>query len=210
MSPHRRSVAALHRFRHRSPWLKCPRTGLACRLAHALVALAAALPLEAHSEPGGTFMVGACKLETIGPGVVAAVLDGRTLQLDGGREARLAGIETGSAGMQPHPSALLRQLVGRTAILRRIGPEQDRYGRLLVHLFVAEDGSERWIQADLVERGEARVSTRVGDPACARQLLTRESKARDAKLGLWAEPIHGIMRAEEPAGIAAARGRFAI
>src|SRR5947208_2029859 len=210
MSPRRRSVAALHRFRDRSTWLKCPRTGLACRLARALVAPAAALPLEAHPEPGGTFMVGACKLETIGPGAITAIVDGRTLLLDGGREARLAGIEIGSTSTQLPPSALLPSLVGRTAILRRIGPEQDRYGRLLAHLFVALDGPERWIQADLVERGEARVSGRVGDPVCARELLARESKAREAKLGVWAEPIHGIMRAEEPAGIAAARGSFAI
>jgi len=154
--------------------------------------------------------VGACKLETIGPGAITAIVDGRTLLLDGGRKARLAGIETGGAGTQLPPSALLPSLVGRTAILRRIGPEQDRYGRLLAHLFVALDGPERWIQADLVERGEARVSGRVGDPVCARELLARESKAREAKLGVWAEPIHGIMRAEEPAGIAAARGSFAM
>src|SRR5207248_10917894 len=89
VSPHC-SVAALHRFRDRSTWLKCPRTGLACRLARALVALAAALPLEAHPEPGGTFMVGACKLETIGPGAITAIVDGRTLLLDGGASRFMA------------------------------------------------------------------------------------------------------------------------
>jgi hypothetical protein len=180
------------------------------------MALAAVFALEAHSEDGGTFMVGACKLETIGPGVVTGIVDARTVLLDGGREARLAGIETATTGPQTRTSEVLPSLVGRNAILRRIGAggaagaEQDRYGRLPVHLFVSEHGSERWIQADLVERGEARVSSRIGDRACARELLARESKAREAKLGVWAEPIYGIMPADEPAAVAAERGRFAI
>jgi len=186
-----------------------PRTGHGRRLARALIALGAVLPLEAHPEDG-TFMAGACKFETIGPGVVTGVVDARTLLLDGGREARLAGIETAATSPNAGPDEILRSLVGRTATLRRIGAEQDRYGRLLVHLFVAENGSERWIQADLIERGRARVAPRVGDRGCARELLARESKAREAKLGVWAEPIYGIMRADEPAAVAAARGRFAI
>jgi endonuclease YncB( thermonuclease family) len=145
---------------------------------------AAALPLEAHPETGATFMVGGCKLETIGPGFVTAIVDSRTVALDGAREARLSAIETGSADPQAHPSTLLASLIGRAVILRRVGPEQDRYGRLLVHLFVSENGSERWIQADLVEHGDASVSARVGDPACAGLLLAREDKARKAKLGM--------------------------
>jgi len=172
--------------------------------------LAAVLPLEAHSEDGGTFMVGACKFETIGPGIVTGIVDARTVALDGGREARLAGIEIGAAGAKADIGGVLRSVIGHDAMLRRIGAAHDRYGRLLVHLFVSEAGSERWIQGDLLERGEARVSSRIGDRACARELLTRESKAREAKLGMWAEPVYGIMRADEPAAVAAARGRFAI
>ena len=158
-------------------------------------------------------MVGACKLDTIGPGVVTGIVDARTVLLDGGREARLAGIEIATAGPAAGGGEVLPSLVGRDAILRRIGAagaEQDRYGRLMVHLFVSEHGSERWIQADLIERGQARVASRVGDRACARELLARESKAREAKLGVWAEPVYGIMQAEEPAAVAAERGRFAI
>ena len=188
--------------------MNCPRTGLR-RLPRALIALAAIFPFEAHPEDGGTFMVGACRLETIGPGIVTGVTDARTVLLDGGREALLAGIEVGAAA-PARPSAILSSLVGRGVTLRKIGAEQDRYGRLLVHLFVSENGAERWIQADFLESGEARVASRVGDPACARALLARERKARNGKLGMWAEPIYGIMRADEPAALTAERGRFAI
>src|SRR5947209_17746715 len=137
----RRSVAALGRFRG-GPWLNSPRTGHCRRLGRALIALAAFLPLEAHPEDGGTFMAGACKLETIGPGVVTGVVDAHTLQLEGGRQARLAGIEIGSPGVQTRAGGPLASLVGRTVTVRRIGAEQDRYGRLLVHLFASESGSE--------------------------------------------------------------------
>jgi Staphylococcal nuclease homologue len=176
--------------------LNCPRTGHGW-FARALIALAAIFPREAHPEDGGKFMVGACKLETSGPGIVTGVVDARTVLLDGGRP-------------RARPSEVLSSLVGRGATLRKIGAEQDRYGRLLVHLFVSENGAERWIQADLLERGEARVASRVGDRACARELLASEAKARDAKLGMWAEPVYGIMRADEPAALMAERGRFAV
>ncbi|HYS47780.1 MAG TPA: thermonuclease family protein, partial [Xanthobacteraceae bacterium] len=59
-------------------------------------------------------------------------------------------------------------------------------------------------------RGHARVAPRIGDRACAAELLARERAARDAKLGLWAEPYYVIRRAEDPAALATERGRFAI
>jgi endonuclease YncB( thermonuclease family) len=176
----------------------------------AVFALAAALPLEAHPESGGTWMVGACKLETIGPGVVAGVADARTLVLAGGRQVRLAGIEAGTGEQADLASEELKSaLLGRSVILRRIGAEEDRYGRLVAQLFLAEGGSERWIQAELLERGRARVAARVGDRACARELLAREMRAREAELGLWAEAYYGIRRADDST-LAAERGRFAI
>src|SRR5260370_34418828 len=90
----RRSVAALGRFRDGSPWLNSPRTGFGRRLARAVMALAAGFALEAHSEDGGTFMVGACKLATIGPGIVTGLVDARTGVPHGGRGGGRAGIET--------------------------------------------------------------------------------------------------------------------
>jgi Staphylococcal nuclease homologue len=189
-----------------------PRTGCFGRIVRVLTALAAALPLEAHPEDGGTFMVGACKFETIGPGAVAGIVDARTLLLEGGRQARLAAIEVDVAEPATGPNALLSSLLGRDATLRRIGTgaQEDRYGRLLVQLFVDDAGTQRWIQADLVAHGAARVASRVGDRGCARELLAQETRAREARLGVWAEPTYGILRAEEPAAVAAARGRFAI
>jgi len=141
----------------------------------------------------------ACRFVTIGTGTVRAVgEDG--IALEDGRMVRLAGIELG---------APLQLAAGTTVTLKRLGAETDRYGRLQAHLFADDNGAERWFQADLVARGLARVS-RVGDPACAKLLLAKEDSARAARLGLWAEPVYVIGKAEDPEAVLQSRGRFAL
>src|SRR5262249_49800039 len=71
---------------------------------------------------------GVCNPVVIGTAPVRTVLDGRTLLLADGREARLAGIEIG----QPDAAraALEAAIAGRDVRLMRLGPETDRYGRI--------------------------------------------------------------------------------
>jgi endonuclease YncB( thermonuclease family) len=196
-----------------------PRSAFPFALRSTIGALAAVLAAAAGiaqaqtaaSAPGSTSS--ACKLSSIGSGTVASVADGRTLVLDDGREARLAAIEVAppadAAGAAA--KAALEALVGGQAIeLRGAGRETDRYGRLSAHAFVTGDKQERWVEAELVEHGHARVSGRVGERGCAAALLARERAARAAKLGLWADPYYVIRRAEDAAAVAAERGRFAI
>jgi len=142
----------------------------------------------------------ACRMITVGSATVrAAGMDGITLE--DGRMVRLAGIEPGAAP----------ELAPGTAItLKRLVPETDRYGRLQAHVFIDGEGTERWLQAELASRGLARVSSRVGDVGCAKLLLAKEESARAARLGLWAEPVYVIGKAEDPAAILESRGRFAL
>jgi endonuclease YncB( thermonuclease family) len=147
-----------------------------------------------------------CRLTPIGPATVRAVTD-NDVQLEDGRSVRLAGIVDVA---QPEVGAALA--AGRPIVLKRLGatPETDRYGRIVVHIFVIENDTERWLQADLLARGHARASSRIGDVACAKQLLAQEDSARAAKLGLWAEPYYVISKAEEPDEVLRRRGRFAL
>jgi endonuclease YncB( thermonuclease family) len=158
-----------------------------------------------------------CRPDSSAVGIVAAVSDGRTFTLDDGRKIRLAAIEVpGSDGFE-QPSRLnsatdskevLQSLVaGRTVTLGRT--ERDRYGRSVAHVFLLGDGAERWIQAEMLARGHARVAARVGD-GCVAELRQRERAARTAQLGLWADPYYGMRPADDPAAIARERGRFAI
>lgn len=142
----------------------------------------------------------ACRFVTIGTATVRAMTEAGIL-LEDGRTVRLAGIEF--AGVAASLSPGTRLTLKRLATV----PETDRYGRLSAHVFV-DDGAERWLQADIVDRGLAHVSARFGDAACARSLLAREQSARAAKLGLWGEPVYVMGKAEDPAEVLKSRGRF--
>lgn len=146
----------------------------------------------------------ACELAAAGEGKVAVVRDGRTLMLDDGRELRLAGIEIVAGSRDA-----LRQLAdGQTLTLRRLGQETDRYGRLVAFAYLPGAGGS--LQQALLEQGEALVSARIGDKACANGLLAAERGARAAKRGMWADPNSAPLSSENLAGLEAARGHFAL
>ena len=151
---------------------------------------------------GGARAEEACRFVTLGSATVRAVSDDG-IALEDGRTVRLVGIE---------PADTVALPAGTMLTLKRLGAASDidRYGRLNAHVFIVEHGAERWFQADLVERGLARVSSRVGDPACARLLLAKEQAARAERLGLWGEPVYVMGKAEDPAEVLKHRGRFAL
>jgi endonuclease YncB( thermonuclease family) len=151
---------------------------------------------------GGARAEESCRFVTSGTAIVRAAT-GEGIALADGRTLRLAGIELASRADLP---------TGTTLTLKRLSatPETDRYGRLNAHVFIGEDSAERWLQADLVSRGLARVSSRVGDPACARLLLAREQAARTGKVGLWGDPVYVMGKAEDPAEVLKQRGRFTL
>jgi endonuclease YncB( thermonuclease family) len=144
-----------------------------------------------------------CPLVAIGNATVRGAADGG-ITLDDGRIVRLSGIEPGENATMP--------AAGTAITLKRLATiaETDRYGRLAAHVFINEDGAERWLQSDLVGRGLARVSARVGDAGCAKILLMRERSAQAARLGLWAEPYYVIAKAEAPAEVLKLRGQLAL
>ena len=124
----------------------------------------------------------ACKLPGLGTATVASVRDGRTLLLTDGHELRLAAIEADDASR----AALSTLAAGKVLRLEKLGPEQDRYGRVVAIAYT--DDAHESLQQVMLAQGEARVSARVGDRLCAELLLKAERAARAAKRGLWADP----------------------
>jgi endonuclease YncB( thermonuclease family) len=162
---------------------------------------------RADDKPG-------CIAATIGTGRVQAVLDGRTLRLSDGRTVRLAGIEVSrpdEANSRANNAQLAVEhlVIDREITLMRLGPETDRYGRVMA-LVAPQPAAGPSVQHALLAQGHARVSAGIGDSACAASLLAAEQKARAAGLGLWAEPYYVIRNAENPAEILAVRGLFAV
>jgi endonuclease YncB( thermonuclease family) len=180
----------------------------AARLMSVLGAFALGVGL-AHAEEAPV----GCVLQTLAMATAGDVIDGRTFRLDDGREVRLAAIETPAPDTTPGPAAklVLEKLVaGHSVLLKHKAPATDRYGHLLAQVFVMLDGSEYWVQQDMIAQGQARVGTRVGDPACAKALLGAENNARTAQLGLWADPVYALRRADDAPDLRAAKGRFSV
>jgi endonuclease YncB( thermonuclease family) len=165
------------------------------------LAVMCAAAARADDKPG-------CKPATIGTGKVSAVIDGRTVRLSDGREVRLAGIEVPERDAAK--AALEALASGREVTLMRLGRETDRYGRAVALVTVQISPSGKSVQEALLAQGHARVSAIIGDTACAAAFLGAEKAARVAGLGLWADPYYVIRQAEDPAGVLAVRGRFAV
>ena len=146
----------------------------------------------------------ACKLTDLGSATIALARDGRTLLLGDGREIRLAAIE-----VTDNSRSALQSIVGtREVRIKRLGPEHDRYGRLVAFVYVGD--SQQSVQQLMLEQGQARVSARIGDKACADIMLDAERTARRSRRGLWADPNFAPLRSENSLRIEAARGQFAL
>jgi endonuclease YncB( thermonuclease family) len=151
-----------------------------------------------------------CRFEPQGEGRVAGVIDNRTFRLEDGREVRLVGIQTVTAGS----AALAALIAGRNVTLHGETDVPDRWGRQPALVFTGEPdtsvrGSDTSVQGLLLANGEALVSAEVADPGCAAELAAAEAAARHAKRGTWAEP--GVIKnAESPGDILASIGQFAV
>jgi endonuclease YncB( thermonuclease family) len=163
-----------------------------------------------------------CRAPAFARASAASVIDGRTFVTDDGREIRLDGIDvplssgsdvaaagaaSASAAAKRARDHLQSQLAGRTVILAGNADDRDRYGRLRAQVHVFADGSERWVQGDMVAAGHARVA---GNGPCTAALLRHERAARATTLGLWSDPYYLVRRADEPAAVAGQQGRFTI
>ena len=106
-------------------------------------------------------------------------------------------------------SALATLTVGQKVEWRqRVPGFTDRYGRLLAFVHVAGAPAGRSVGHEMLAAGYAQVAARVGDRACAAELLRHERAARDAKLGLWDEPYYSIHRADSGTELLGGRGLF--
>jgi len=148
-----------------------------------------------------------CALEPQGEGRVAAAIDGRSFRLDDGREVRLVGIEQAGTDKARNRAALSAIAGGRDVTLHGDDDTPDRYGRQGAFVFVA--GSQHSVQSELLRRGAALFSADISEKNCAAALAAAENAARDAKLGIWADPS-AIKNTESSGDILSAIGRFTV
>ena len=148
----------------------------------------------------------------------SAPLDGRgsarerlEIQMPDGRVLRQAGL----ALFAQTPDGKARFENARRALQTRLDvasieapaplPLEDRWGRITGHFQTADENLGAW----LARSGLARVAPLAGDP-CGRILLNAEAKARQAKLGLWADPYYSVLAAENPVAFTSRSGEFVL
>lgn len=150
----------------------------------------------------------ACDLPAQGEGRVNAIIDGRTLRLDDGREVRLAGIElfTSIPERRRAADALAALLHSAAVTLRGNDDAPDRYGRQSA--LVYPDGSGTPVQVVLLEQGAAMMSPTI-DAACLPQLSAAENAARQQRRGIWGNAA-ALKNTERPGDILAAIGQFGV
>jgi len=105
---------------------------------------------------------------------------------------RLLRIDTPEKGEPGHDeaTAALNDLIGRRSVRIEFETpgkeERDRFGRLLCYVFLL-DG--RNVNVEMVRLGWSKFWTRFGRGRLAEQFEAAEREAREAKRGLWAEPL---------------------
>jgi endonuclease YncB( thermonuclease family) len=159
--------------------------------------------VAAAAERGGEDL---CRFSRTITGSVAAIVDGDTLRLADGTLVRLAAVEAPGdpapavgdrAPAEAAASFLGDAALGRPVVLSPLA--KDRYGRLRADVHLA-DG--RWLQAELVAAGLARVRPGFGESGCARLLLAIEAGARRRNRGIWASPAFAVKTADDPSLLA--------
>ena len=162
-------------------------------LRHPLAALAVAL----CSAVCGCSAPGADEPARAGAAPVVRVVDGDTIRvrLPAGEEpVRYIGIDTPESVKPGSPvecfakraSALNRRLVGGERVRLVYDVERrDRYGRLLAYVYRARDGL--FVNAELVRRGYATVSTFPPNVRHEREFRRLARQARMSGLGLWSK-----------------------
>jgi endonuclease YncB( thermonuclease family) len=160
-----------------------------------------AMPSNAREAP--------CTGESLGEGRVASVIDARTFRMQDGREVRLAAVEDSASGLpaKPEQRAALESLLSGRDLTLHGARETDRYGRVVA--FVRVQGQDAPVQSRLIGDGHLLVTAAIDDRDCLTHLRTRETRARAAKRGIWAEPS-ALKNTEMAGDILALVGQFVV
>ena len=121
---------------------------------------------------------------------VIRVVDGDTIEIEGGEKLRYIGMDTPET-VDPRKSVQCfgkeaseknKELVlGKTVRLEKDVSDRDRYGRLLRYVWVGEI----FINLELVKQGFAHSYSYPPDVKYQSQFVLVEKEAREKKLGLW-------------------------
>lgn len=117
-------------------------------------------------------------------GTVIRVIDGDTIELEGGERIRYLGINTPEKGRLFSTEAIEandKLVADREVELELDAQAMDKYGRTLAYVWVGET----MVNLELVRRGFASVYTFPPNIKYESYFLAAEEEAREAQRGLW-------------------------
>jgi micrococcal nuclease len=127
----------------------------------------------------------------VGEFKVVRVIDGDTIEIEGGERVRYIGIDTPET-VDPKKSkecfgaeAFMQNkklVAGKTVRLEKDTTDRDKYNRLLRYVWVGDD----FINLDLVKNGFAYAYAYTPDTKYQKQISEAQKEAIGAKNGLWA------------------------
>ena len=120
--------------------------------------------------------------------------------LEDGRAARLEGVLLPSGasdhGLQYFADQAIAALddlaTDHFVALAAAAPKEDRYGRIRAQILVHTNGSDVWLQEEMLRKGLGRVAIAPDRGECAEELYAIEAEARRQKLGLWSSRAYTI------------------
>ncbi len=126
---------------------------------------------------------------------VTKVIDGDTIEIEGGQKVRLVGIDTPETVDPRRPvgcfgkeasNEVKKLLSGKGIIMQKDISDTDKYGRLLRYVYLPlESGQMLFINDYLVREGFARVYTYPPDVKFNEQFVEADREARENQRGLW-------------------------
>ncbi len=130
--------------------------------------------------------------------LVTRVIDGDTIEIEGGERVRYLGIDTPETVDPRRPvqcfgaeaSIENKALVeGKYVRLHKDITDRDKYGRLLRYVYV----DDKFVNLELVKSGFAHIFTLAPDVKYAEEFLKAEREAREARRGLWGACFSGFL-----------------
>ncbi len=145
--------------------------------------------------------------EIVGEARVAAHDGYASLQLEDGREVRLADIVPAVAVAPPTGADALAPLIGTEVTVRRVAADgpNDRYGRVVGDIVPKATGDS--LSQQLLREGLALVDPAVMSQACLDELFAAERQAEKARRGFWQGTL--VRSADDP-NLAGASGRYGL
>ena len=119
--------------------------------------------------------------------LVTRVIDGDTIEIEGGERVRYLGIDTPEVKEHFGSEALKKnqELVeGRRVYLEKDTENRDKYGRLLRYVWIGNT----MVNGELVRIGYARSYSYLPNVKYQVYFLQLEIQARDQHLGMWVKP----------------------